>query len=462
MRKYWHVCSSKWLFLVNPSMTPAPAQRLLWCVAALIPVAAIAGAWPAMWPLCVLGLGMTGAAAALDLLLTLRTGRLPQVEIAPVNRLTKNRAATISLVLSYESGAPGRVRFALALPHHFKNEKSDLFVALPAGGKRVLVNWNCTAGQRGRFAAGPACLEASSRFGFWILRHQQPLVAELRVYPNLFSERKELAALFLNRGTAGVQLRRMVGRGREFERLRDYQPGDSYDEVHWKGTAKRGRPITKVFQVERTQEIYVIIDASRLSGRPALQDGQTVTTLERHITAALVLLLAAGRQGDRFGLVTHDARVGTFLRAGSGAAHYGACREAVHALEPSESSPDFAELFALLRTRLRRRSLLVFLTDLGDPVLAEEFTRHVRLLSRQHLVLVNQVRTPGLEPVFAREISSDEEIHARLAGHFQWREVRDVAARLQPLGVVTAMLDNERLAAELVGQYLQVKRRQIL
>ena len=181
-----------------------------------------------------------------------------------------------------------------------------------------------------------------------------------------------------------------------------------------------------------------------------------------HLTAALVLLLAAGRQGDRFGLVTHDARVRTFLRAGSGAAHYAACREAVHALEPSETAPDFAELFALLRTRLQRRSLLVFLTDLGDPVLAEEFIRHVRVLSRQHLVLVNQVRTPGVEPLFAREVEDDDEIHPRLAGHFQWRETRDLASSLQPLGVTAATLPNERLAAELVGQYLQVKRRQLL
>ena len=140
-----------------------------------------------------------------------------------------------------------------------------------------------------------------------------------------------------------------------------------------------------------------------------------------------------------------------FCAPGNGATHYGACREAVHALEPSESSPDFAELFSLLRTRLQRRSLLIFLTDLSDPVLAEEFAQHVRVISRQHLVLVNQVRSPGVEPLFSREIAGDDEIHARLAGHLQWREARDIAGRLQPLGVTAAMLNNERLATELVG-----------
>src|SRR5204863_1117351 len=92
--------------------------------------------------------------------------------------------------------------------------------------------------------------------------------SEIRVYPNLLNERKNLAALFLHRGSFGMHAQRQIGKGRDFEKLREYIPGDSYDEVHWKATAKRGRPVTKIFQIERTQEVYVIIDASRLSARP--------------------------------------------------------------------------------------------------------------------------------------------------------------------------------------------------
>src|SRR5207249_6090507 len=92
--------------------------------------------------------------------------------------------------------------------------------------------------------------------------------------PNLFSERKQLVALFLNRGTFGLHAQRQIGKGRDFEKLREYIPGDSFDEIHWKASAKRGRPVTKVFQIERTQEVYVIIDASRLSARSVESRGQ--------------------------------------------------------------------------------------------------------------------------------------------------------------------------------------------
>jgi uncharacterized protein (DUF58 family) len=256
---------------------------------------------------------------------------------------------------------------------------------------------------------------------------------------------------------------RMVGRGRDFEKLRDYLPGDGFDEIQWKATAKRGRPITKVFQAERTQEIYVVIDRSRLSAREVMHEGIVQTALERCITAALVLLLAAERQGDRFGLLVYDDRARAFIRAGSGASHYGACREALHALQPSETTPDMAEIVRYLRTQLRRRALLFFLTDLSDPVLAEDFAKHAPLLAKQHLVLVNQLRAPGVAALFSgAEVQGADEVYARLSGHLRWTEARALAQTLKPRGITVTLLEDETLAAQLVTQYLRVKQRQLL
>mgnify|MGYP003349212783 CR=1 FL=1 len=62
--------------------------------------------------------------------------------------------------------------------------------------------------------------------------------------------------------------------------------------------AKRGRPVTKIFQAERTQEIYVVIDASRLSARPVEHEGITQTALERYLAAAMVLLASAAARAQ--------------------------------------------------------------------------------------------------------------------------------------------------------------------
>jgi uncharacterized protein (DUF58 family) len=278
-----------------------------------------------------------------------------------------------------------------------------------------------------------------------------------------------------------VHAQRQVGKGREFEKLREYIPGDGFDEIHWKATAKRGRPVTKVFQIERTQEVYVVVDASRLSARAAegrdrsvegsesargphsTLDTQYSTALERYVTAALVLGLAAEQQGDLFGLLTFADKVESFLRARNGKLHYSACRDALYTLHPRLVNPDFDEVCTFIRLRLRRRALLVFLTALDDPVLADSFARNVGLLCRQHLVLVNMIQPPGAVPLFTKpDVEAVDELYEHLGGHIRWQNLRELGKVLQRRGVSFSVLDNERLSAQLVSQYLNVKRRQLL
>jgi hypothetical protein len=78
-------------------------------------------------------------------------------------------------------------------------------------------------------------------------------------------------------------------------------------------------------------------------------------------------------------------------------------------------------------------------------------------------VLVGQLRPAGVAPLFAgTEVQDDDDVYARLAGHARWTEARALGKRLKPLGATVVSLENETLAAQLVTQYLQVKRRQVL
>jgi uncharacterized protein (DUF58 family) len=235
-------------------------------------------------------------------------------------------------------------------------------------------------------------------------------------------------------------------------------------------------PITKVYQIERTQEIYVIIDASRLSARSSEGNSTSnngteaqkhadefTTVLQRFITAALIMALAAERQGDLFGLLTFDDKIRAFLKAKMGKAHFDVCRDALYTMQPHSVSPDFAELFTFIGTKIRRRALLVFLTHLDDPILADSFTKHIDLISRNHVVLVNMIKPMVVKPLFASEsVSSVNDIYRDLGGHMVWRQIRETQKVLQRRGVGFSMLDNETLCSELVSQYLSLKRRQVL
>ena len=252
------------------------------------------------------------------------------------------------------------------------------------------VEWPCIGTARGDHALRELHLELPSPLKLWLARTRAPVDCTLRVYPNL--RNRATAELFLRNPHAGVRVHRQIGKGREFERLRDYLPGDSYEDIHWKATARRRTPAVKLYQLEHAQEVYVVIDASRLSARDQI--------LDSYITAGLHLALSAQSQGDRFGLITFSDRPHRFVRARSGMDHFRLCRETIYNLQPRRVSPDFRELFTTVQLNLRRRSLLVLFTSLDDPLLAETFNNEVSLIARRHLVLVNVMRTAGLKPLF--------------------------------------------------------------
>jgi len=406
------------------------------------------------------------------------------VTLPEVVRLSKDRETKLELRLRNEPQKRRQLRLALALPRAMPSNQEDLQVELPEGSEWSRLSWPFVPHRRGSVMLDAVHLESTSPLGFWAVQRKLPVRCELRVYPNLFRDRKSLAALFLNRSAFGLHAQRQLGKGREFEKLREYVPGDGYDEIHWKATARRGKPITKVFQIERTQEIYVVIDASRLSARETAQSSKVhvpdavddsvlplatgnqevgTSILERYLTAALMLGLAAEQQGDLFGLVTFTDKVQKFVRAKNGKAHYSTCRDSLFTLQSQIVSPDFDELCTFLRLRLRRRTMLFFLTSLDDPMLAQSFVRNMDLIRRQHLVLVNMIQPPGVEPVFSSpNVATVDQLYQHLGGHLQWTKLRELETVLKRRGVQFSLLGNERLSTELVSQYLNVKRRQLL
>jgi uncharacterized protein (DUF58 family) len=426
----------------------------------------------------VAAIGLTVAVLAVALTDAYRSkGRLQgiRVELPEVVRISKGREGNFNLQIENEESSVRRIRLGLAFPEEIYSPAVELSVELPEDNPLSSIVWLLKGLKQGRYPVERCYLEAASLWGFWSIRTALPINMEIRVYPNLFEERKNLSALFLNRGL-GVHAQRQIGKGRDFEQLREYLPGDSFEDIHWKSTARRGLPITKVYQIERTQEIYVIIDASRLSARSSegnslsrhgveeqKRAGEVTTVLQRFITAALIMALAAERQGDLFGLLTFDDKIRAFLKAKMGKAHFDVCRDALYTLQPQRVSPDFAELFTFIGTRIRRRALLVFLTHLDDPVLADNFTQHIDLISRNHVVLVNTIKPMVVKPLFASEsVSSVNDIYRDLGGHMVWRQIQETQKVLQRRGVGFSMLNNETLCSEMVSQYLTLKRRQML
>lgn len=337
--------------------------------------------------------------------------------------------------------------------------------------------------KRGQFFIKNLGLETPSKLKFWLIRDRHNINVEIRSYPDLSIERKRLSSLFLMRGHNGAHSIRQLGKGREFEQLRDYQSGDDYIDIDWKATARRRTPVTRTYQIERTQEVYVIVDHSRFSGRqirvPVNENAEgdwlytehsaggefaVTTQLEKFLHCSLVLASVAEKQGDLFGFISFADKVDRFIRSRNGKQHYNVVRDALYTLEPSQVTPDYEQLMITLRQRLTRRALLVMLVDLSDPLTSEQFFETIPLISKQHLILVNMVRPEEAYPLFTGGDlpAQTAEIYEKLAGHFQWQDLKETGRKLSHLGVELGVPNHEELCTEAVTQYLKVKQRQLI
>lgn len=435
-----------------------PADRLLYWVAfAGIPLTTAIGALPAVRTPGVVALAALGVLLVVDAAISRRRLDSLRITIPSVLRLSVGCEKEAYVELRGLNDVLA-VQLAPQLPPELGSSRPVARVELSEEHPSVRLKWPILGKVRGRHLVSEFAVQCKSRLGFWRIRRSMPSDGEVRVYPNLSDDRRVLASHFLRRGGVGAHTQRQIGKGREYEKLREYLPGDSLDDIHWKASAKRGQPVTKEYQIERTQEVFAIVDTSRLSMR--VRDGQS--DLERRLRAAMILALATRQYGDLFGLIVFSDQVRNYLPARAGRAHFDACREVILTQSSRSVSPDFNELATFIRLRLRRRALLVCLTDLDDPALAEDFVRASDLVGRHHLVLATMLKPDGAEPIFSLPAEDKEEVLENLAGHLRWHRLQELAKVLRPRGVTMAMLEQESMASEIVSRYVAIKQRQIL
>jgi uncharacterized protein (DUF58 family) len=447
----------------------APRLRLvLTMFFVTVPLSTVAGLDEKLLPISLLLVSIAIFVTLFDLAVSIGRFRDLEFSLPEVIKGIAAESAQLEIRAKHEGRTNAVVRLGVVFPDGLEPEREQRLIHLSNIPGEVVVRIPFVGSSRGKFRIQSLYFEWPSPLSFWIHRKRRVIECEVRIYPNLRLEGKQVAR-FLSRGAIGLHARPQVGRGREFEKLREYEPGDSFDEIHWKATAKRRFPVTKIFQLERSQEIYVAVDTSRLSARPLPEPfapgstRKTTTNLDRAIRAALLLCVAAERQGDRFGLICFSDRVNHLFKARSGPSHFDMCRELTLSLLPHSVSPDFSEIVATIKNHLKRRSLIVFLSSLDDPVMAEDFVAAVELLSRQHLVLAIMIASTQLQPLFNRDVVDNVgDIYQKLSGHLRWERLQNLRRVLARKAVEFDVVPNHRAGIDLVSHYMNLKRRQVL
>ncbi|MEM1097193.1 MAG: DUF58 domain-containing protein [Planctomycetota bacterium] len=256
---------------------------------------------------------------------------------------------------------------------------------------------------------------------------------------------------------AGFHRQRVVGLGREFDQMREYVRGDDFRDINWKATARTGQPRTNHYQVERSRDVLLCVDAGRLMGQPV---GDR-TALDHAIDAALLLTYAAHDQADRAGLVTFADRVETVIRPGTTNGPH--ILKTLAALNSRPLFPNYLSLVETLRSRQTHRGLIFLLTDLSDPQLGEDLVEAMPLLVARHLVVVVSLRDTLFERVASGQVRNDKHgVTHVFAARRLAEDRRERSAQLRKAGVSVLEAEADRLTLAVMNHYLAVKSRQLV
>jgi uncharacterized protein (DUF58 family) len=190
-------------------------------------------------------------------------------------------------------------------------DRRCFYLKIPAGREQETA-YRRTLARRGRHRL--TGLRISTRFPFGLLRRsidlEEPL--DLLAYPALVPVGETL----LRSGLAdpGERPSPMRARSGDFENLREFRPGDDPRDIHWRTSARRGRPFVREFEENTARVAIVVLDDAPPPNLPV--DG-IHPPFEAAVSLAASTALALLRQGYQIGLVAGA----THLPPGSGSSH---------------------------------------------------------------------------------------------------------------------------------------------
>jgi uncharacterized protein (DUF58 family) len=389
--------------------------------------------------------------------------RLPKPEEIEVRRLwqaTPQLREPAEVTLEFINGGKSVIwlRAQEEIPVGLRKEIPEVEVRV-AGGESQFANYSICPRERG-----------DMNFGFTFFRYQTAwqlaerwasaaLKQTIRIYPNFQESKKDTIYLIRSRQIAlEKRHKHQPGQGREFESLREYRESDEWRDICWSATARRAKLISKSYQTERSQTVWLVLDAGRLLRTRV----RGLSKLDYAVGAALSLAQVALYSGDRVAMLGYGRRILQRLPPGRGAGHIRALLDGLALVRGEELEADHRRAVEALAVSQKRRSLVVWLTDLAETATMPEVIESAMHLARRHLVLFTVIGQPELRAMVHQRPENARDMFRQTAA-LEIVQRRDLLLRtLRQHGALTLEVEPAKLSTALVNQYLMAKDRSLI
>lgn len=371
--------------------------------------------------------------------------------------LTVDRANEIPIEITNRTGRPVRMLIRDDIPPHCEDGSLPLKTLAPPGsGTRV--RYRLTPRERGNGNFGNLHFWILGRLGLVWRRGEAPAEAVIKLYPGLSLAGDRKMMMWRPMAQEAMRAHRRTGVGTEFDSLREYVRGDDSRLIHWGTSARKGRLTVRQNRIERSQTIFLVLDAGRMMTARVLGK----TKMDLALNAALLVAHSALQMGDKVGIMVMGQEVLSFVPPAKTPGHFGRMLDATYALEPRMEEPRFSLALSTIATRLKRRALVIILTELIDERASRGLLKYSLGLLPRHLPLVVAMSDTEVVKLADSTPTQEEDLYRQgvAANIIHRREL--LLAKLAAARVMVLDAQPDQLSVNLLDRYLEIKTRSLL
>lgn len=253
----------------------------------------------------------------------------------------------------------------------------------------------------------------------------------------------------------GIHKNRLQGSGTELEYLREYHKDDDSKRIEWKVTTRVNKPVTKVFQMETSNLITLVLDCGRLM--TAEEEG--LSALDYSINALLILAHIIIQMGDLLGIIAFSDRIIGELPPQKGKNVIKKVSHFVTKLKPGFVESNYRLILSYLRKRIKKRSLIIFFSDMIDDINYNLFSTSFSFLNKRHVTLFILLRDIILMKNAEKAPGSILDLFVSTSAREMFLRRKEAIAKLRHSGISVLDVLPAQVTPRLVDKYLEIKAR---
>jgi uncharacterized protein (DUF58 family) len=279
---------------------------------------------------------------------------------------------------------------------------------------------------------------------------------KINVVPTTFSKNESFRFLQkIIKKYEGKQKNILFGDGKNFEMLRDYNKGDEFGKIDWKITARRRKPVTRIYRLENNFELSIMIDCGRMMSTEI----KGLSLLDYAVNATIILSFAAIKGNDSVSFTAFGSDIKKYIPSSKNIKIIKKLNYTLTDLQYEFAESDYHLAFSFIKSKLSKRSLIVLFTDIIDDSNIKIYHKYLSILKKKHIVLLVLLKDKNLFDTAESIPNKNTTIYTKAAAVDLILRRNKTIYNLKKLGIEVLDLFPEEVTATTLNKYLSIKHR---